>query len=340
MSRILYLTLKKVQGAITERTLMALCDSGSTTTMINRRAFPYGVNTMKGRAVRTETTQGTFTHNEQVTLTGMTFPEFGRRRIRDRVVGVFNSPTCRYDIILGRDVLKETGMALCFKNDTITWVDRTIPMKPITYRPPRLNGANQLAPDAIEDEVFNAEIKDRKYEAVTPQEVVDQLTHLTRDQRRKLHKILSKYSTVFDGKLGCHPTAKIHIELRAGSQPHWQKPWYTVPFHRQPPFSKELASLVKDGVLIPIGSSKWGFPTFNIPKKDNCVRWISDFWYRSMRWKVCKRDSAFGKGTTVGRTVPRFLLEQSSGCELRGTIRVFCKTHQEHQTVQQHIDFD
>ena len=35
--------------------------------------------------------------------------------------------------------------------------------------------------------------------------------------------------------------------------------------------------MVYDGVLVKIGRSEWGFPSFIIPKKDARVRWVSDF---------------------------------------------------------------
>ena len=35
--------------------------------------------------------------------------------------------------------------------------------------------------------------------------------------------------------------------------------------------------MVYDGVLVKIGGSEWGFPSFIIPKKDMRVRWVSDF---------------------------------------------------------------
>ena len=88
--------------------------------------------------------------------------------------------------------------------------------------------------------------------------------------------MFKKHSTVFDGQLGCHPTASIHIELKPDSQPVWQKP-YPVALQRKQQFNNELASMVYDGVLVKIGSSEWGFPIFIIPKKDMRVMWVSDF---------------------------------------------------------------
>ena len=56
-------------------------------------------------------------------------------------------------------------------------------------------------------------IKDQKYQAVLPEEVVNQLNHLSSQQKQHLQLVFEKYKWVFYGKLGKHPTAKIDIEL-------------------------------------------------------------------------------------------------------------------------------
>ena len=52
---------------------------------------------------------------------------------------------------------------------------------------------------------------------------------------------------------------------------------YHVPFQRESLFKDELQNMVNDGILEPCGRSHWAAPTFVVPKKDNRVRWVSDF---------------------------------------------------------------
>ena len=80
-------------------------------------------------------------------------------------------------------------------------------------------------------------IKDRKYQSVSPEEVVQQLNHLSSQQKQRLKLVFEKYKRVFDGKLGKHPTAKIDIELVPNAKPIYQNP-YPVSFKRKL-FSKE-----------------------------------------------------------------------------------------------------
>ena len=128
------------------------------------------------------------------------------------------------------------------------------------------------------DEIYsvNVLIKDRLYKAVSATEIVEQLNHLSSQEKQQLRLVFKKQSTVFGGQLGCHPISSIHIELKPNSQTVRQNP-YPVAFHRKQQFNNELSIMVYDGVLVKIVRSEWGFPRFVIPKKDMRVRWDSDF---------------------------------------------------------------
>lgn len=89
---VLILQAKQIQGRLLNRNLIALCDTGSTSTMINKSSFPYGVEPSIGQPKRTTTTNGTYTVSETVDIEGIQFPEFGRRRIPDIKADVFDSP--------------------------------------------------------------------------------------------------------------------------------------------------------------------------------------------------------------------------------------------------------
>ncbi|MGH7974544.1 MAG: RNase H-like domain-containing protein, partial [bacterium] len=80
----------------------------------------------------------------------------------------------------------------------------------------------------------------------------------------------------FDGTLGDWKTEPVSIELKEGIKPFKRKP-YQVAKINEAAFKKELDRLCDLKVLERCGPSQWASPSTVIPKKDNRVRFISDF---------------------------------------------------------------
>ena len=73
---------------------------------------------------------GNFSASQALDLEQLSFPEFHRHRILETsTVNVFNSD-CRYDIIIGRDVLQTLGVNLDFKDNIMTWDEAVVAMHP------------------------------------------------------------------------------------------------------------------------------------------------------------------------------------------------------------------
>ena len=70
------LLMQSINGTITNRPLVALCDSGSSHCMFNKRALPFGATTFKTQKIKTTTTQGTYDCDEAVVLSNLSLPEF------------------------------------------------------------------------------------------------------------------------------------------------------------------------------------------------------------------------------------------------------------------------
>ena len=72
--------------------LVALCDSGSSHCMFNKRALPFGATTFKTQKIKTTTTQGTYDCDEAVVLSNLSLPEFvNGRKITNLSAQVFDS---------------------------------------------------------------------------------------------------------------------------------------------------------------------------------------------------------------------------------------------------------
>jgi hypothetical protein len=194
---------------------------------------------------------------------------------------------CKYDIILGADFLSKSGIDIKYSTGIIEWFDNELPMR----NPHQLGGNEYLAMvdifevqrkaeaifgmDWYDPTCYASEILDAKYGKVSTDDVVDQLTHLTLDQRDDLKGLFHSFTRLFDGTLGVHPHQKFHIDLIPGAKPKHSQP-YAIPRIHLAAFKKELDRLVQIKVLSPTGASKWGLPTFVTPKKNNTIRWVSD----------------------------------------------------------------
>jgi len=127
------LLMQSINGTTTNRPLVALCDSGSSHCMFNKKALPFGATTFKTQAIRTTTTQGTYDCDEAVVLSNLSLPEFvNGRKITNLSAQVFDSENCHYDVILGRDFMKSIGLDIQFSTGSIKWLDTIVDMKHIS----------------------------------------------------------------------------------------------------------------------------------------------------------------------------------------------------------------
>ena len=270
---------KKIGGKESGKPLRVLFDSGGGKTMIHSRALPPDATVKIDKNVKPCTTvSGTYNANRSVKLRDGIFPEFDKhRRIYGLTATVFDEKTCPYDIIIGRDLLKDLGIIIDFTNHHVKWMENFIFMKPRTHFQHHTNYTAVFSKTVYDifDEIDDAFILDAKYEATTPKEVADQQHHLTSQQKLLLQEALKDTAELFDGALGRYKGEKVHLDLIPGSQPVHAKA-YSVPTKLEPAFLKELDHLRQIGVLEIARTSLWASPTFVIPKKDGRIRWISD----------------------------------------------------------------
>jgi hypothetical protein len=276
-------------SAVRSRVLLkVLFDPGSTATLINRKCLPRHCKTCpisQGRKINT--LAGSCATKEMVVMRNLRLPELDKNRVVDQQKALVFDGTCKYDVILGADFLLKSGIDIKYSSGIIEWFDSELPMRD----PHQLDDKDYIAMmDVMEvqreaEEIFGmdwydptcyaSEIMDAKYGHVSTDDVAEQLTHLTADQRNDMKVLFRDFKKLFDGTLGVYPHRKFHIDLIPGAKPKHSRP-YPVPRIHLAAFKKELDRLVNIGVLSPTGASEWGSPTFITPKKDNTVRWVSD----------------------------------------------------------------
>ncbi len=115
-------------------------------------------------------------------------PKFDKnRRINQQKVLVFDNDNAKYDIILGTNLLSETGIKLNYSEENMEWFDCSIPLcPPGGLESTEFDAMEDMFHIQVEDELFGedwmkcfaAKILDAKYENTDVAEVVKRLTHL------------------------------------------------------------------------------------------------------------------------------------------------------------------
>jgi hypothetical protein len=108
---------------VVRKPLVVLFDSGSSHTWWNIKSIPGGVVPRKVDSSSSLTLAGPMQSNLEVTVEDVTFPEFFKTRRIGKVEARVFTAECCYDAIIGRDLLRELGMNLDFKNNKMTWDD-------------------------------------------------------------------------------------------------------------------------------------------------------------------------------------------------------------------------
>jgi hypothetical protein len=221
--------------------LKVLLDSGSTTTMINRKCLSRNCQTCKiSKSRKIGTLASSYTSSEMVVLRNLRLPELDKNRNLDQQKAlIFDADSCRYDVILGADFLSKTGIDVKYSTETIEWFDNELPLRDTRY----LQSKDFLAMAEtieiqLEDGYFGmnwydptcyaSEILDAKYEKVIVNDVIDQLDHLKTQQKNDLKRALNEHTKLFDGTLGVFPRRKFRIDLVPEAVPKHSRP-YAIP---------------------------------------------------------------------------------------------------------------
>ena len=291
------------------RPFLCLLDSGATGCWVSRTRLPQNIQGKKVAEITSQTLAGTFTSNQEIQLEQVMLPEFFKTRKVDYVQAKIFTTPCRYNMILGRDLLNDLGIILDFKNKSMEWDPAHIPMRSYPSNHNSATTATEWLLDAVDNDlVGNDETLNRVsdttphqvnetnyqekdvdpdgykskticaslYERSDLQENVDKCTYLTQSQQQQLFQLLSKFPKLFDGELKTFNGPPIHLELIDNPTP--VRSWaYPIPRSQLQVFKQELDRLVRIGVVERAKHSEWIAGTFITAKKDGRVRWITDF---------------------------------------------------------------
>ena len=149
-----------------------------------------------------------------------------------------------YDMILGRNILKELGIKLNFQNETIEWEDAMVAMKPEIATPSTSNFTSSL--DDATERIKS--ILDAKYEPADINDIVANCNHLNSNQKQDLFQLLYDFKDLFDGTLGQWKGEEYNIELKDDATPYHARP-FSIPKIHEATLKMEVQRLLDLGVL-------------------------------------------------------------------------------------------
>jgi len=180
--------------AKSRRLFCVLLDSGSTVSMIKKSCLPKHAVLTELAEQKSETTlSGKLKSQQVVTMRDLRLPEFDKnRQITQQKCLEFDNDYCNYDIILGANFLRKTGIDLDYDKEEMWWYHCVLPLRP-------KGGLSSADFDAMEDsfyiqtedelsgedwlDSYATHILDAKYEYTEVRDVVEALTHVNAKQK-------------------------------------------------------------------------------------------------------------------------------------------------------------
>ena len=264
-----------------------LLDSGSDGDLlfVSKRALKHIQHDERMEPETWQSSTGTFKTTHVGNLEVM-FPAFSRSKIfkikPDIVIIDDNDEGPMFELILGIDTLCKFGCILDFSAKTVEIDGTSIAMRPLKDLRHKLNLSNfsreylELI-STREATKRTIEILDANYQKANLPEVIRETCgHLSSADQSKLLRLLKQYEELFDGTLGDFQTEPVKLNLKPGATPYHGRP-YPIPQSQLAVFKNEVERLCEIGVLERQEESEWGSPTFIIPKKNQTVRFLTDF---------------------------------------------------------------
>ena len=141
----------------TKNPFLCLLDSGATGCWISRSKLPPHICTYHVTPVTNQTLARSFTANEKIKLHNILLPEFHKTRCIQTLTAKIFDNGCRYDMILGRNLMNDLGIILDFNNKSMVWDGSTVTMRGYDQNQEPTTLATNLLLDVLDS---NLEVND------------------------------------------------------------------------------------------------------------------------------------------------------------------------------------
>jgi hypothetical protein len=264
--------------------IRGLLDTGTTSTIILREFVGKGIDhTNTNKRTKWKRLEGNFTINYE-SLLDFKFPEISASKVvtwQAHVDYTTSSKEAAYYIIMGIYLMTSIGITVDCEQRCIRWVGTEIPLKIRTTLSDNeilhmlYHAANE--PDILQEaEKRQHHILDADYRKVDVYTYVQELAHLTKEEKNVMGKTLKKFPTLFGGGLGMLNIKPVKLELIDGVKPSHARP-FPVPQSLEVTTKKEVKRLTYIDVFNRSSDSDWAAPTLIHAKKTGDARILTDF---------------------------------------------------------------
>ena len=119
-------------------------------------------------------------------------------------------------------------------------------------------------------------ILDSSYVKADLHQIADNANQMNYEERTLLLSFIEDFEDLFDGNLGEWDTEPVDLNLNPDSKP-LNSEYYSFPRINKETYQNKLKRLVKIILLTSVQKSQYGAPIFIIPKKEETVRFITDY---------------------------------------------------------------
>ena len=267
--------------------LRALIDSGSSSSIICESSMPDPIKKKikddPSGETKWTTKGGTYITTGEANI-WFQLTEFAPSRLFKHKFKVDrDAKSASYDIILGRDAMKELQFDLLYSENIpkIRFEQEVeIDCKPRGFwSRSRLHQvyfqAQQSTIDKAEEEFLEKRrFSQAQYQAADLRKCLP--NHLSSQEKEKLYALLDKHRFLFKGTLGLLPTKPVHVEIKSNAKPFHGRA-FSVPKAYESMIRNEVERLCRLNVLRRCNESEWAAPSFGTPKKNGQIRFVSDF---------------------------------------------------------------
>lgn len=269
----------KINRKLSEESLTILLDTGASSSIVSKEVVKNSDIKCAKTAQKTvwNTPSGKMCTG-RVALVQFVLDEFSTRKtITWKFHVAASEQKLGYDMIIGRDLLRDLAMIIDFSKGRLVWDDVQVEMShelgigEINIIIPSTESRKTVAIHRRAERILDA-----TQDPMDLSTKVEESTNLSTEERQKLYSLLNKYKKLFDGTLGHFKGSPAILKLKKGTEPVRAAP-FPVAVSRRDQFKKELQRLVDLGVLAKEHESPWASPSFLIPKTDGSVRFLTDF---------------------------------------------------------------